>query len=24
LMRDRRAGKPSHWGYIVVQPFTRR
>jgi uncharacterized membrane protein len=24
LMRERRAGKPAHWGYIVVQPFTRR
>lgn len=24
LMRDRRAGQPQRWGYIVVQPFTRR
>jgi hypothetical protein len=24
LARNRKAGKAQHWGYIVVQPFTRR
>jgi hypothetical protein len=24
LGRVRRAGKPQRWGYIAVQPFTRR